>query len=70
MDLEELQKHIDKVVNEQNNRLIPEFEGYSPIEMNQLLYFSFGAKSPISLQKLSDSDYRKIPILNQIKYLM
>ncbi len=69
MDLEDIQEHIDKVMNEQNNRSIPEFEGYSPFEMHHVLHFTFGADSPIQLQKLSDSDYQKIPILNQIKYL-
>lgn len=56
-------------MNEHNNRSIPKFEGYSPFEMHQLLHFTFGKDSPIQLQKLSDSDYLKIPILNQIKYL-
>jgi hypothetical protein len=69
MDLKEIQKHIDQSMYEQNNRSIPEFEGYSPFEMHQVLYFTFGKDSPIQLQKLSDTDYKKIPILNQIKYL-
>ena len=69
MDLNDIQRHIDRVMYEQNNRSIPEFEGYSPFEMHQILHFTFGPDSPIKLQKLSDSDYKKIPILNQIKYL-
>jgi hypothetical protein len=69
MDLKDIQKHIDQAMNEQNNRSIPEFEGYSPFEMHQILHFTFGKDSPIQLQKLTDSDYKKIPILNQIKYL-
>ncbi len=70
MDLEDIQKHIDKVMNEQNNRSIPEFEGYSPFEMHHILHFTFESNSPISLQKLSNIDYEKIPILNQIKYFL
>ncbi|MCF8309323.1 MAG: hypothetical protein K9I68_09975 [Bacteroidales bacterium] len=69
MDYEELQRQISQVMHEQNNRSVPEFEGYSPAEMYQVLNFTFGPESPIQLQKLSDSDYKKIPILNQIKYL-
>ncbi|GAB4313901.1 MAG: hypothetical protein Kow00127_05040 [Bacteroidales bacterium] len=68
-DLNDLQRHLDQVMNEQNNRSIPEFEGYSPLEMHRILHFTFGENSPVQLQKLSDSDYEKIPILNQIKYL-
>ncbi len=70
MDLKDLQNHVDNVMNEQNNRSISEFEGYSPFEMHQILHFTFGSDSPIKLQNLSDSDYQRIPILNQIKYLM
>ncbi|WP_052345573.1 hypothetical protein [Alkaliflexus imshenetskii] len=69
MDLKELQRHINQAMNEQNNRPIPEFEGYSPFEMHKILHFTFAAESPLKLQKLSDTDYKRIPILNQIKYL-
>jgi predicted transcriptional regulator len=66
----ELQKHIDKIINEQNNQGLPEFEGYSPFEMQYILYDTFGENSPIQLLKLTDSDYQNIPILNQVKYLL
>jgi len=69
MDIKDIQKHIDKIMNEQNNRAIPKFEGYSPFEMHKLLHFTFGPDSPIQFLRLSDTDYQKIPILNQIKYL-
>jgi len=69
MDLKDIQRHIDQAMNEQNNRPIPEFEGYSPFEMHKILHFTFAIDSPLKLQKLSDTDYKKIPILNQIKYL-
>jgi hypothetical protein len=69
MELKDIQKHIDQAMNEQNNRPIPEFEGYSPFEMLKILHFTFAIDSPLKLQKLSDTDYTKIPILNQIKYL-
>ncbi|MDD4156585.1 MAG: hypothetical protein PHY08_08450 [Candidatus Cloacimonetes bacterium] len=57
------------MMNEQNNRAIPEFEGYSPFEMFQILHFTFEKDSLIQLQKVTDSDYQKIPIFKQIKYL-
>jgi len=69
MDLKDIQRHIDQAMNEQNNRPIPEFEGYSPFEMHKILHFTFAIDSPLELQKLSDTDYKNIPILNQIKYL-
>ncbi|MCF8259487.1 MAG: hypothetical protein K9J12_01820 [Melioribacteraceae bacterium] len=69
MDLKDIQRHIDQIMHEENNRSIPEFEGYSPFEMHQILHFTFGIDSPIQLHKLSDKDYKRIPILHQIKYL-
>lgn len=69
MDLKDIQRNIDQVMNEQNNRPIADFEGYSPFEMHKILHFTFAIDSPLKLQKLSDTDYTKIPILNQIKYL-
>lgn len=69
MDLKDIQKHIDQVMNEQNNKPIPEFEGYSPFEMHKILHFTFAIDIPLKLQKLSDADYQRIPILNQIRYL-
>lgn len=69
MDLKDLQKQINQIMNERNNRSIPNFEGYSPFEMHQIINFTFGPDSPIKMQKLSDSDYKKIPLLNQVKYL-
>ena len=67
--LEELQKHLNKIMHEQNHRPIPDFEGYSPAEMHAILHFTFEESSPISLRKLEDADCRKIPLLNQVKYL-
>ena len=60
---------IDKIINDRNSRGIPDFEGYSPDEMEFILYDLFGEKSPIQLNKLAEPDYKKIPILNQIKFL-
>ncbi|MFC2126732.1 hypothetical protein ACFLU5_18250, partial [Bacteroidota bacterium] len=67
--IEDLNRHIEKIINEQNNRGLPEFEGYSPDEMQFIIYDTFRENSPIKLQKLTDSEYQTIPILTQIKYL-
>ena len=70
MDLKELQEHLDKIVMKQNHQALPDFDGYSPFEMHQILHFTFGADSPITLHKLSDSEYQQIPMLNQVKHLL
>ncbi len=63
------ERHFEILINEQNSRGIPDFEGYSPDDMSHILYDPFGEDSPILLMKMSDSDYKRIPILNQMKYL-
>lgn len=70
MDLNDIQKHIDRVMNEQNNREIPDFEGYSPFEMHHILHFTFDSNSPIILQKLADLDCLKCPMFNLVKYFL
>lgn len=70
MDLEDLQREIDKVMHGQNNRSIPEFEGYSPFEMHQILHFTLEPTSPVTIQKVTETDYKEIPMLNQIKYFL
>jgi hypothetical protein len=69
MDLDELNRHISKIIEEQNRKAVQSFEGYSPEDMNAILYDTFGPNSPLQIQKLSASDYLKIPMLNLVKYL-
>ncbi len=68
--MDELQKHFERVIFEQNNQGLSDFEGYSPAEMRFILYDTFGDNSPIQIRELAGSDYKRIPILNQIKYLL
>lgn len=67
---EDLQKRINKIMHEHNYRGVPDFEGYSPVEMEFILHDTFGDNSPIKLQRLAEADYKKIPLLNQINYLI
>jgi predicted transcriptional regulator len=57
-------------INEQGHRGISEFEGYSAIEMESILYEPFEKNSPIQLLKMSEAEYNNVPILNQIKYFL
>jgi hypothetical protein len=66
---EELKKLAEQFMERENTRPIPKFEGYSPIEMNYILYITFHEKSPIQFQELTEQEYQKISILQQIKYL-
>ena len=65
----DIQQYLDHIMQEQNLHGLPDFEGYSPLEMRYILYDTFGKFSPLHLQKLSDQNHKNIPLLNQIKYL-
>lgn len=63
-------KIVEAFMYEQNNRPIPEFEGYSAIEMHHILFNSFEDQNPLQFNILPESDYSKIPIFNQIRYYL
>lgn len=70
MDFNDLQKHLDEMMRERNRRSIPEFEGYSPVQMHQILHFTFQSQSPVRLKKMSPEDYTQVPMLLQMKYYL
>ncbi len=53
-----------------NTYEISNFEGYSSNEIHTIIFDTFGENSPIQLIELSVADFKKIPFLNQIKYLL
>ena len=57
-------------MNHINQKEAPDFQGYSPFDMHEILYNPFGENSPIQILKMDQSEYQKIPILNQLKYLL
>jgi hypothetical protein len=68
MDFQESQRLLNQQMQDHNNRGIADFEGYSPNEMKQILNFPFSEESPLEIRQLSEFEYKKIPLLNQIKY--
>lgn len=70
MGFKDLERKLFEETEIQNHRSIPEFEGYSPYEMETILYSTFSPDSPIKLQKLKLEDYKNIPLLNIIRYIL
>ncbi|MDZ7796825.1 MAG: hypothetical protein U5N56_07190 [Candidatus Marinimicrobia bacterium] len=66
---DDMKQEIESIINEYNHRGLPEFEGYSPKEMREILYNTFGERSPMHLKRLDAPDYRQIPMFNQVRYL-
>ncbi len=69
-DLKKINEHLNKVMNTYNKTGMPDFEGYSPDEMFYIFHKPFDLKSPIQFNQLAEADYKKIPMLNQVKYLL
>lgn len=70
MDLKDFQKLVEQQVNEQNNRSVPEFEGYSPVEMRRIFNLTSDPDSPIQFKQMPAAAYKQLPMLNQVKYVM
>ena len=67
MDL--IEKYTIEAINKKNNEPIADFEGYSPNEMQLVLYDTFNQESPIQILKVDEKEYLNIPIFNQVKFL-
>lgn len=68
--MDEIEKYVLESIRNKNNQPIDDFEGYSPAEMQIILYDFFSPKCPVQIQELKNTDYLKIPLLNQIKFLL
>lgn len=68
--MDDFQQKLDWFMQEQNSRGLKEFEWYSPLEMQVMLYHPFSPISPVRLSFQAEEDYRRIPLLNQARYLM
>ncbi len=68
--MEDFEKLIGKIMRDQNRQGLPDFEGFSPAEMQYILYDPLGSESPVKLKKLKDEEYRDVPMLNLVRYLM
>ena len=45
-----------------NHTETPDFQGYSPFDMHEILYNPFGENSPIQILKMEKSEYQKVAV--------
>ncbi len=64
-----IEKYVIEAINKRNNEPITHFEGYSPSEMQFILYNTFDSKSTIQFVKAKEDTYLNIPIFKQVKFL-
>ncbi len=68
--MDDFERLIGKIMQDQNRQGLPDFEGFSPDEMQYILYDPFGSDCPVKLKKLQDEEYLDVPMLNLVKYLL
>ena len=70
LGIEELNKHVHRFMDEKNNNGMPNFEGYSPSDMQQMIHFPFGQSSPVKFRMDDVSLLEKVPVYKLVKYLL
>jgi len=49
---------------------LSDFEGYTPMKMNEILYTPFSETCPVQLKRLPFNRYEDIPLLNIVRYIL
>jgi len=67
--MDNIEKYVIEAINKKNNEPVADFEGYSPTEMQFILYNTFDSKSPVQILNANHNTYQNVPIFNQVKFL-
>jgi len=70
LSFELIQKKLDEKMLELNHRARDGFEGYSPTDMDYILYDPLSKESPLRMKSLPEGSFQKIPIFNLIQYFL
>jgi hypothetical protein len=70
MSPDELERHLDNITKLYNHTGQPEFEGFSPYQMDLLIKAPLEETCPVQLKILQSHEYLQIPILNQAQWLL
>lgn len=68
--LEEINGFVGEWMQIENNRPLAHFEGYSPTQMQYIMYNLFGENCPVQLADFVDEDCNSVPLFRQIKRLL
>lgn len=66
---EDFNRYAQEFMKAENSRSIPEFEGYSPADMHQIIHCLLGKYCPVQFVDFHEEDCLQIPLYNQIKLL-
>lgn len=68
--MDDLNKELKKIMDAANNQKLPDFGGYSPSEMHEIIRQPLEATSPVRLKKTTTQVYQSVPLFNQVKYFL
>lgn len=68
--IEQLNHFLAEWMQMANSRSIAQFEGYSPSEMQLIIYDLFGKNCPVQFADFIDEDSDSVPLFRQAKMLM
>lgn len=67
---EQLEALIEARIKQMNEKAIQAFEGYTPMDMDALLYRLFQPDCPVQLGLLSEEEVAQVPMFQLVKHLM
>ena len=70
IDEDRLNQYIQLLTKRHNNTPRDEFNGLSPEEMNNIMYFPFSSRCVVKLNKLDKEQYERIPLVRQTIFLL
>lgn len=68
-NLEDIKKELQNRLNARNDSGLEDFDGLTPLQMGELQNFPEGA-GPLILNKLSEEELKKCPLLMQVRLLI
>jgi len=68
--IDEVNSKMQQFIIQRNSAGRNDFEGYSPNEMNDILYHTFSTGHIVQLKECSSDVYNECPLFRQIKYVI
>jgi len=68
--IDEINSKMQQFMTQRNNVGRNDFEGYSPVEMSDILYCTFSTGKIVQLKECSSDAYNECPLFRQIKYVI
>jgi len=68
--IDEINSKMQQFMTQSNNAGRDDFEGYSPVQMSDILYSTFSTGNIVRFKECSSDVYNECPLFRQIKYVI